>query len=86
MPVRRLFSSTLQNSKNAELLKNKPYSAFTLHSFDNHEQNLMFVKTDFKVLKLKFYACSMKLTFYLLHKQNIDRTYGAFLLALIYAQ
>jgi len=28
------------------------YAAFTLKGFDNQEQNLTFVKTDFQVLKL----------------------------------
>jgi len=47
------------------------YAAFTLSGFDNQERNLMFVKTAFQVLILKFLACSMKQAFYLLHKQNI---------------
>jgi len=46
------------------------YAAFTLTGFDDQERNLTFVKTDFQVLKLKFHACSKKLAFYPLHKQN----------------
>jgi len=46
-------------------------AAFTLSSFDNQERKLMFLKTAFQVLKPKFYACSMKQAFYLLHRQNI---------------
>jgi len=34
------------------------YAAFTLKSFDNQERNLRLVKTDFQVLKLKFYDCN----------------------------
>jgi len=49
------------------------YAAFTLSGFDDQEQNLTFVKTDFQVLKLKLIACSMKQVFYPLHKQNITR-------------
>jgi len=50
------------------------YAAFIILSgFDNQEQNLMFVKTAFQILKLKFFACGMKQAFYLLHKQNIAR-------------
>jgi len=30
------------------------------NAFDGQEQNLIFVKTDFQVLKLKFLACSIK--------------------------
>jgi len=48
-------------------------AAFTLSGFDDQERNLTFVKTDFQVLKLQFLACSMKQTFYLLHKQNSAR-------------
>jgi len=51
------------------------HAAFTLSGLDNQEQNLMFVKTAFQVLKLKFFACSMKQAFYLLHKQNIARAW-----------
>jgi len=36
------------------------YDAFTLNGFDNQERNLMFVKTDFQVLKLKFRTCSFE--------------------------
>jgi len=42
-------------------------SAFTLKGFDDQERNLMFVKMDFQVLKLKFHACNFKKTFYLSH-------------------
>jgi len=48
-------------------------TAFTFSGFDNQERNLMFAKTAFQVLKLKFFACSMKQALYLLHKQNIAR-------------
>jgi len=41
--------------------------------FNDKERNLTFVKTAFQVLKLKFLGCSMKQTFYPLHKQNIAR-------------
>jgi len=53
----------------------KSYAAFTLTGFDDQERNLMFVKTDFQVLKLKFHACSMKQTFYPLYKQNIEQAW-----------
>jgi len=46
-------------------------AAFTLNGFDNQERNLTFVKTDFQVSKLKFYACNFKLAFYPLHKLHI---------------
>jgi len=36
-----------------------PYAAFTLNGFDDQERNLTFVKTDFQVLKLKFYFCNI---------------------------
>jgi len=49
------------------------YAAFTLSGFDDQERNLTYVKTAFQVLKLQFLACSMKQTFYPLHKQNIAR-------------
>jgi len=35
-------------------------AAFTFNGFDNQERNLMFVKTDFQVLKLNFHACNFK--------------------------
>jgi len=44
------------------------YAAFTLGGFDDQERNLMVVKTDFQVSKLKFYACNFKHAFYPLHK------------------
>jgi len=44
------------------------YAAFTLNGFDDQERNLMSVKMDFHVLKLKFLACSTKQAFYPLHK------------------
>jgi len=50
-------------------------AAFTLNGFDDQEQNLTFVKTDFQVLKFKFHACVMKQAFYLLHKQNFARVW-----------
>jgi len=40
----------------------KSYAAITLSGFDYQERNLTFVKTDFQVLKLKFLACSMKVS------------------------
>jgi len=42
-----------------------------LNDFDDQEQNLMFVKTDFQVLKLKFHAWNFKQAFYPLHKLYI---------------
>jgi len=36
--------------------RNKRYVAYTLNGFDDQERNLTFVKTDFQVLKFKFYA------------------------------
>jgi len=33
---------------------------FTFDGFNDQERNLMFAKTDFQVLKLKFHPCSMK--------------------------
>jgi len=53
------------------------YAAFTLNGFDDQERNLMLVKTDFQVLKFKFYTCIMKQAFYLLHKQNVARRGGS---------
>jgi len=44
--------------------KKKTNAAFTLNGFDNQERNLSFVKTDFHVLKLKFYTCKFKKDFY----------------------
>jgi len=52
-----------------------PYTAFILDGFDDQERNLMFVKTGFQVLKLKFLAYNMKQAFYLLHNQKIARAY-----------
>jgi len=46
----------------------KIYAAFALNGFDDQEQNLTFVKTDFRLEKLKFYACNFKLAFYPLHQ------------------
>jgi len=43
------------------------YAAFTLYGFDDQERNLTFVKTDFQVLKLKFYAWNFKQAVYPLH-------------------
>jgi len=40
----------------------------TLNGFDDQERNLMFAKTDFQVLKLKFHACNFKQAFYPHHK------------------
>jgi len=48
-----------------------PYTAFTLNGFDDQEQNLTFVETDFQVLKLKLYVCNFKQTFYPLHNLYI---------------
>jgi len=39
-----------------------------LNGFDNQEQHLMFVKTDFQVSKLKFYSCNIKQAFYPFYK------------------
>jgi len=47
-------------------------AAFTLNGFDDQERNLTFVKTDFQVLKLKFYSYNFKKAFYPLHK--LDKT------------
>jgi len=38
----------------------KTNAAFSLNGFDNQERNLIFVKTDFEALKLKFHACNFK--------------------------
>jgi len=46
-------------------------AAFTLNGFDNQERNLMFMKTNFQVLKLKFYSCNFKHAFHHLHKLHI---------------
>jgi len=32
------------------------YAAFTLNGFDDQKRNLTFVKTDFRVLKVKFHT------------------------------
>jgi len=50
-------------------------AAFTLSGFDNQERNLTFVKTAFRVSKLKFLACSMEQAFHPIHKQNIARAW-----------
>jgi len=49
----------------------EPNAAFTLNGFDDYERNLTFVKTDFQVLKLKFYVYNFKQDFYPLHKLYI---------------
>jgi len=41
----------------------KIYAAFTLNGCDDQERNLIFVKTDFQVLKLKFHTCNFKQAF-----------------------
>jgi len=46
-------------------------AAFTLNGFYDHERNLTFVKTDFQVLKLKFYACNFKQAIYSLPKLKL---------------
>jgi len=40
------------------------YAAFTHNGFDDQERNLACVKTNFRVLKLKFHACNFKQAFY----------------------
>jgi len=40
----------------------KTNAAFTLSGFDDQERNLMVVKTDFQVSKLKFHACNCMLS------------------------
>jgi len=40
------------------------YAAFTLNGFDDQERNLIFGKTDFKHLELKFRTCNFKQAFY----------------------
>jgi len=49
------------------------YAAFTLIGFDDQERNLTFVKTDLKILELKFHTCSFKQAFYLLHKMILHK-------------
>jgi len=49
----------------------KPYAAFTFNIFDDQERNLTIVKTNFKVLKLKFYTYNFEKAFYPLHKLHI---------------
>jgi len=51
------------------------YAAFTLNVHDDQERNLMFVRTAFQVLKLKFLACNMKQAFHFLYKQNFARAW-----------
>jgi len=46
------------------MLNHEINGAFTLNSFDDQERNVMYMKTDFQVLKLKFHACNFKQTFY----------------------
>jgi len=55
----QLYTTTLSNT------------AFTLNDFDDQKRNLMFVKTDFQVLQLKFYACNFKQAFHLFYKLYI---------------
>jgi len=45
------------------------YAVFTLNGFDDQKRNLVFVKTYFQVLTLKFYACNFKQAFYPLHNR-----------------
>jgi len=47
------LAKLLTNAKCVDMQSN---AAFTHNGFDNQERNLTFVKTDFQVLKLKFYA------------------------------
>jgi len=42
-----------------------------LNVFDDQERNLTFVKTNFQVLKIKFYACNFKQAFYPRYELNI---------------
>jgi len=44
------------------------------NDFDDQERNLILVKTDFLVLKLKIFACSFKHDFYSFHNLNIVRS------------
>jgi len=46
--LRKILSKTFQET----------YAAFTLSGFDDQEQNLTSMKTDFQVLKLKVHACN----------------------------
>jgi len=46
-------------------------AAFTLNGFDDQERNLTFVKTNFRVLKLKFHAYNFKQALYALQKLYI---------------
>jgi len=43
-------------------------AAFTQNSFNDQEQNLTLVKTDFQVLKHNFHACNFQKAFYPIHK------------------
>jgi len=46
-------------------------AAFTLNGITTKNKTLLFAKTDFQVLKLKFHACSMKQAFCPLCKLNV---------------
>jgi len=48
------------------------YAAFVLNGFEDQERNLTFVKTDFQVSKLKFYACNFQQTSFLLNYMLCD--------------
>jgi len=54
------------------LLLKVTYSPYTHNGFDDQERNVMFVKTDFQVLKLKFHVCNFKQDFYplLIYRAN----------------
>jgi len=66
--IARLVSKLLLTSY---CFKTLLYCKFTHHDFyrgvyngfDHQERNFVFAKMDFQVIKLKFYACSMKQAF-----------------------
>jgi len=53
-----LWIFDLKDFKTVLIARVELNAALTLNGFDDQERNLAFVKTDFQVLKLKFYACN----------------------------
>jgi len=49
-------------------------AAFTLYGIDDQERKLTFVKIDFHVFKLKFYACNFKQPLYPLILLELENT------------
>jgi len=61
----------LRFTKKGTINRRVPHAAFTLNGFDDQERNLLFVKTDFQVLNLKFHDYNFKQAFSPLQKLYI---------------